>query len=62
VGTLSSKKQIKTSKSKHKLSPKSPKSNSIKNPNIKRKFQKKMQKNFSLKRKKTLEKDIDKFQ
>jgi len=58
VGTLSSKKQIKTSKSKHKLSPKSPKSNSIKNPNIKRKFQKNAEKFLTQKKKKkTLEKD-----
>jgi len=56
VGTLSSKKQIKTSKSKHKLSPKSPKSNSIKNPKNKEKISKKMQKNFSLKRKKKFRK------
>jgi hypothetical protein len=52
VGTLSSKKQIKTSKSKHKLSPKSPKSNSIKNPNIKRKFQKNAEKFLTQKKKK----------
>jgi len=44
VGTLSSKKQIKTSKSKHKLSPKSPKSNSIKNPKNKEKISKKCRK------------------
>jgi len=54
VGTLSSKKQIKTSKSKHKLSPKSPKSNSIKNPNIKRKFQKKNAEKFLTQKKKKL--------
>jgi hypothetical protein len=52
VGTLSSKKQIKTSKSKHKLSPKSLKSNSIKNPNIKRKFQKNAEKFLTQKKKK----------